>query len=375
MTGVNKGTAQVGGVYTSVTLDGTAYKVNTTAGASYAGTYDASETIYLDANDNIIYSTGVGSSDYAYLMGAAAATSFTTEYQAQLLFQDGSVKIVDLAATHKSGAGLTSTNDVYTYVVGADGKYTLSVPATVGQVTTVTNKVPAVDTGKNADMNTTFVVGVVNVGTGVTTYTSYTGIASVPTFTANGTEKINYAMNPITGTVAAAFCVDSTVAGASTNNVMALYKTGVEPRINSGVANTYYSVAAVVDGKVTTVKLDTTTYAGLSNGFFLASGGTIDGNGNYAALTEVATSGAYQQQYSFSTFGAYENGNITLDTAKYVDASVPVVVWNKAAKALQITTVDAVFAMTAATTGAYTTELSVGGVAGAITGIYMTIDY
>ena len=372
ITGSNAGYATVANYgVSSVNIDATTYAVNKNAAASYQGTYGNAETIYVDANNNVVYSTGVGSSDYLYLKDFAGTVSFSDAQQAQVILEDGTVKIVDLAAVHNKGTGLTK-DKIYTYVVDGDGKYTLTIAATQNTVAQVTNKVPTLAQNVFADANTTFVVGVKDQVTNVETFTAYTGIAAVPSFT--GTTA--YAIDPITGNVAAAFVLNAQVTGASTTKVMALYKTGQEATTTAGVNNSYVSVAAVVDGAVTSVKLTPNAYAGLQNGFYLANGGTVDGNGNYASLTPVAASGNYQQAWTFSTFGAYQNGNVTLDSAKYVEASTPVVVWNLSTKKLQVTTVDAVYAMTAQTTGIYTTELSTAqGVAGAITGIYMTVDY
>lgn len=379
ITGTNAGYAAAAGVgIVSTTIDATTYMINKCAWAGYGATYGTAETIYVDGNNNVVYTTGVASTDYLLVMGSAPTTSFTTDYSAQVLLHDGTVKIVELAAQHKGGAGFTNGN-VYNYTVDATGKYLLSTPVgttgTIAVGANVTNKVPTVGLA-TADVNTKFVLGTVDTVTLETTYATYTGISAVPSFTVQ-TTAAQYVLDPITNNIAVLFAVDTLGTGTSTTSVMALYKTGEEAAVTAGIGNTYYSVAAVVDGKVTTVKLAPAAYTAMTaNQFKLVSGGMQDTFGNYTTLTEVIKVGTYAQAFDFTTFVAYQNGNVTLDTAKYVEATTPVVVWNLTARALQVTTVDAVYEMAAATTGTYTTELStVAGVQGAITGIYMTVQY
>ena len=378
VTGTNGGYSEIA-QYTVVStiVGGTTYNVNVNAQGQnkYGTTFGADETIYLDANNNVVYTTAVASNDYLLVKANAATETFANGYSALVVLQDGTEKVVELAAVHDGGTGVQN-NTVYNYIVGTDGKYTLSngVQNTVS-AGTVTNKVPTLVAGNNpvyADANTIFVVGVKDQNTNVTTYTVYTGIAAVPTFQVNNS-TIYYAVNA-SGNAAVVFCENATLTGSSTTAVMALYKTGNESKTTAGVGNSYRNVRAVVDGQVTTVKLTDTAYNNLTAGqFTLVSGGLTDVNGNYTSLNPVTTQGNLAQATTFTTFGAYLNGNITLDNAMYVDASVPVVVWNTTEKALQITTVEAVQAMTAQTTGIYTHELAAVG--GAITGIYMTVDY
>ena len=387
ITGTNAGYAAVTGVGTvSTTIDATTYMINKTAQAAgkYGATYGQPETIYVDANNNVVYTTGVTSTDFLYVLGNAKTTNFSEDYSANVVLHDGTVKIVDLAPIHRGGNGVANQT-IYNYTVDATGKYTLVAPAgATGTLTTVTNKVPTVN-GKTADVNTKFVVGTVDATTQATTYTVYTGIAAVPSFSLTDTittdaytPAAKYACDPITGNIAVIFAEDTQGTGTATTSVMALYKTGEEAKLVAGVGNEYYSVAAVVDGKVTTVKVAPIAYTAMTaNEFKLVSGGMQDSFGNYTSLTDVIYAPAtYAQANKFTTFAPYENGNVTLGTPKYVEASTPVVVWNMTARALQVTTVEGVYAMTAATTGSYTTEVStISGVEGAITGIYMTVDY
>ena len=365
-TGVNNGYVSFAGQVTQVTIGNAVYNVNCTS--TYAGgAFDQPETIYFDSFGNVIASTGVASQDYVYVMGAAAATSFTDEFQAQLLFTDGTVKIVDLAYTHKGGNGVV-TSAISTYTVDAQGRYTL-MPQATGTATQVDNKVPTINTAV-ADANTDFVVGVVDVVTHVTTYSTYTGIANVPSFTAaNGT--VVYAVNPLTSRIAAVFCVDATVMGTVSENVIALYKTGNESKISAGVGNEYYVVPAVVDNKVTTLNVGVAKYEQMADGYTLASGGTKDSNGNYVSFIPVAG----PQFHTFTIFKPFDQGNVTLDTVTYIEATTPTIVWNLTTKTLNITTIDVIYDKAVNTTGYYTTAPVILGSQGAITAIYMIVNH
>lgn len=387
VTGVNKGNQAFGGTVVGVTLDTTAYTVNTKSGFT-AGQYDQSETIYLDGNNNAIWTTGVASTDFAYMMGAAAKTAFTTDFQAQMLFEDGSVKIVDLAAAHKGGLNLPGTSPnfkgVVSYVVNADGTYTVAAAPAL-TATAVTNKVPTVGSHV-ADVNTTFVVGTTDTQ-GNTTYATYTGISGVPTITGSvNAGVIAYAVNPNTGFIDAVFATDAALGQTASATVMALYKTGEEIEYTASATSKYYNVAAIVDGKVTTVKLAKALYEGatLTAGqFYLASAGTVDADGNYASLTALTVGGAvtgFQQGWNFdpTTFVGYSNGIVDLGATKtFVEATTPVYVWNLTTKQLQATTVDAIFDLVdGANKGTYITGTSaVPGTAGAVEAIYGTVQF
>ena len=385
VTGVNKGNQAFGGTVVGVTLDATSYTVNTKSGFT-AGQYDQSETIYLDGNNNAIWTTGVASTDFAYMMGAAPKTTFTKDFQAQMLFEDGTLKIVDLAAAHRDGASLPANKKgVVSYVVNADGTYTVSTTATTGTATAVTNKVPTVG-GHVADVNTTFVVGTTDT-LGNTTYATYTGISAVPTITGSvGTGVIAYAVNPNTGFIDAVFATDAALGQTASATVMALYKTGEEIEYTASATSKYYNVAAIVDGKPTTVKLSKALYEGatLTAGqFYLAAAATVDADGNYASLTPLTIGGAvtgFQQGWNFdpTTFVGYSNGIVDLGATKtFVEASTPVYVWNLTTKQLQATTVDAIFDLVdGANKGTYITGTSaVPGTAGAVEAIYGTVQF
>lgn len=335
ITGVNNGWAILGTKATHVNIDSTTYAVN--ASASYAGgTFGQSETIYLDYNNNVIYSTGVASSDYCYMVMAAKTHAFADNYSAQIITDDGTQKVVELSNAHNGGNGVTNSG-IYTYVIDSDGKYTLTYRNT--QTTnSVTNKTPSIGTDI-ANNTTKFIVGVTD-NVYNTVYTSYTGVSMVPSFTG----ITHYAIDTTTGNVAVVFCLDATMTGVSTNSVMVLYKTGLESYVTAGMYDKYYAVSAIVDDKITSVKVNDVVYNALNTGFNFTSGGMIDSYGTYTSTMPLS---AYHTATAFTSLTPYQNGNVVFDTSTYyVENTTPAYVWNKTTNTLIMTQIDALYNVT-----------------------------
>ena len=301
-----------------------------------------------------------GHNAYALVLGAGKENQFANTVSAQLLFQDGTVKIVTLSNVHdvtgaynniSNNCGVVA-NDIVTFVIGADGTYTLTKAANQGAVTNqvdtdgngvadtygVGNGVANIDT-VYANNKTVFTVGVKDLNN-VTNYSTYIGISNVPTFTAR-TGNIYYAMNAEKTAVGAVFCIDANVLPLTLEQPMMLYKTGIEPLTAASPTNSYYTVAAVVNGEITNVKVASCAYDSLSNGINLFSMATTDMNGNYASF---GTSGLNTSSYT--AFTPYVDGVIGLDgTATVVAATLPAYVWNMTTKKLVATTVDTLYAL------------------------------
>ena len=313
--------------------------------------------------------------DYLYVLGYAAATSFTTEQQAQVVFEDGTVKIVDLSPLHNSGTGVTNKT-IYGYTVDDEEKYTLSAitnsSLAVGQ--SVASKVSTIGTN-TADAKTRFVLGSKNAVTMETTYTTYIGIDNVPDFDIV-TTSAKYALDPQSGNIAILYAEDVESYFTSTAT-MALYKTGLETPVTSDNGTTYFSVPAVVDGVITDVKIHEILYYLLTSGrFTLVSGGKTDMLGIYIAVQLVESAGGIasgQQTWEFSAddFQPYSDGIIYLDCAKYVEEGTPVVLWDMTNNKLHFTTIEKLLELEEGTTGIYTTAPSANGItAGDISTIY-----
>lgn len=375
VTGTNKGT--VAGAVTNVTIDSTTYPVNVKH--TYTGTYDVADTIYLDANGNIVYNTTVASQDYALVLAKGNNSTLDTSIVARLLFADGTVKDIDVYSVGGTVNAAPSVGAVYSYVVGADGKYALTA-ATVATSSAVANNTPTIDTGVVANANTVFVVGEVD-QLGAATYTVYTGINNVPGFSAasakysDGTTNVDIRYVADQNNVATfVFCANATVTPVSTGNFGMVYKTGTESYVDMGAGNQYFTVKAVVDGAVTTVKVDANTYNNtLNTGMQLFEGGNVNANGIYTALTLKTTSNDSTRVKALldASFVAYENGVVTLDGngAKFVDATVPAYVWNQQTDAIQAMTIADLYDIAA--NGLYTVDV----VSGAVTAVYAVVAY
>lgn len=375
VTGTCKG--KVIGTVTNVTIDATTYPVNVKH--SYTGAYDVADTIYLDANGNVVFNETVASQDYALVLAKGNNSTLDTSIVARLLFVDGTVKDVDVYSVGGTVNAAPSVGAVYSYVVGADGKYALTA-ATVATSSAVTNNVPTIASGVIANANTVFVVGEVD-QLGTATYTVYTGINNVPGFSAASAKYSDGATNVDIRYVADqnnvatfVFCANATVTPVSTGNFGMVYKTGAESYIDEGAGKQYYTVKAVVDGEVTTIKVDSTTYANtLAIGIQLFEGGNVNANGVYTTLTLKTTSNDSTRVKSLlsASFAAYENGVVTLDSngAKFVDADVPAYVWNQQAEEIQVMTIADLYDIAA--DGLYTVDVTTG----VVTAVYAKIAY
>ena len=213
---------------------------------------------YLDNYGYVIYITGVTSTpNYAVVLSVNTVTATWpasgTTYQAQILKADGTVEIVTTAALGTEGA-------LVTYTVGTGSVYTLTTLTAADGLVEESGTLSVVkgasaftfDASYNGNAKTIYLV---RSGLGTTaspfTYASYTGIANVPSMSgtaasglvlvASGFAKVVY----ITGATATAATSSDTifVSGVYTPNTVLV----------SGVAVTYYTASALVNGTATTL--------------------------------------------------------------------------------------------------------------------------
>ena len=357
--GVNHGWTKLGNAVTSVTINNTTYPVN--AAYDYTEkTFDTAETVYLDNNGNIVYSTGVASKDYCYVMQVGQTNTFSNTYSARIITSAGEDKVIELAYIHNDDN--VKAGNIYNYTVDATGKYTLTNgTATNSTGVKVMNKTAIIDENITVNNNTTFIVGVKSVN-GNTIYNVYQGVFAVPSFEGD----IAYATDAY-GT-AVVFCNDAKITGIMTDNVMVLYKTGEEAFITAGAYEQYYTV------KTTTgdVRVDKTTYDGLNDGFNFISYGTMGDYNIYTALNAIDfDNDAIYSAIQFTTFDGYKDGIVMIgNVAKYVENTAPAYVWNKNTKTLTTTQVDALYNVS---NGTYIYR-TVNGV-DQFVGIYTTVEY
>ena len=180
----------------SVVVGGTTYKFNKAASidvSALAGAIDNDVTLALDKYGYVLnVNTDATSTNYAVVLKYKDKGTFD-DAKAELLFTDGTTKTVELKDdVDKKGANTdVEYGAIVSYTITNKGKYDLKVleNATTEQNVTLTAKgSSAIDIGSVAKANgkTIFLVATKS-GNSDTVYTSYTGIANVPTIKAGST--------------------------------------------------------------------------------------------------------------------------------------------------------------------------------------------
>ena len=273
----------------NVTIGGTKYK----AAAKFVGEevsdvmvkYDYK--VYLDGNANMLKIEKVSklSNEYALVRATQGKNVFSSN-KAQVVFADGTEKVVSTAKDYnKAGTNHIDNNTIVTWTV-EDGVYTLQPVATLQSDKVTTNKTERalnlymsgtplasnlVITNDKAGMkidgntvkaNSNTVLVLYNVKDD--SYTTYTGIKSIPSIETSATVGANVYYFCDRGDMATILFVDvdndSIVKGAGKN---AIYLAGASRSnlIQNSTGN-YYEYNAIVDDEITTVKVDKTTKVG-----------------------------------------------------------------------------------------------------------------
>ena len=269
----------------NVTIGGTKYK----AAAQFVGEevsdvmvkYDYK--VYLDGNANMLKIEKVSklSNEYALVRATQGKNVFSSN-KAQVVFADGTEKVVPTAKDYnKAGTNHIDNNTIVTWTV-EDGVYTLQAVATLQSDKVTTNKTERalnlyaspslVITNDKAGMNigggdpvkanSNTVLVLYNVKDD--SYTTYTGIKSIPSIETSATVGANVYYFCDRGSMATILFVDvdndSIVKGAGKN---AIYLAGASRSnlIQNSTGN-YYEYNAIVDDEITTVKVDKATKVG-----------------------------------------------------------------------------------------------------------------
>ena len=322
----------------SLTVDGTTYeysnKKDTIADGS---TLKIDVNVYLDQYGYAIDVEGVKTDvDYAYMLKYNdKAGTYGNDKVAQLLMADGTVKDVQVkAVTSGGGVDFSSVKSgLVSYTVDSNDKYTLTGLDDMTEVTntktlTITkgNSTVTLDsntpTTVNADGKTVFLVI-----TGTSTdpiYTAYNGIANVPSITVTGdgsTDVYAYYTKSV-GAAAEVIVVDARGAVVNTDATEIVYIVGdtTSPKVTDADGN-YYVYDAVVDGQITTVKVDA-TLAEAANG--LTSGNNfVYKSVNYnekGIISSVGTAGSGNYGDVKTGTDKEANGTIGLAGSYYVYA-------------------------------------------------------
>ena len=261
----------------TVTVGGTKYDANEASKAeilNMSQTVDKGTdvTVYLDANGYALYVDADTSDEYAVVLDYAEPYGLNNA-RVKLLFTDGTTKKVDLKGTlagYKDAANdKINQYDIVSYTVNSDDEYKLTLVANAkatvtGAATTGTkvlkNGSPVVNVFSDAayaDGETIFLT--MNVGSD-TTYSTYTGIANVPSATVKAGETSFAAVYTKSGDKAATvvFLLNNNNVNMSSSNKDVVYIKG-----NSDGASytkdlgTFYEYTAFINGEKTTIKSDT----------------------------------------------------------------------------------------------------------------------
>ncbi len=274
----------------NVTIGGTKYK----AAAKFVGEevsdvmvkYDYK--VYLDGNANMLKIEKVSklSNEYALVRATQGKNVFSSN-KAQIVFADGTEKVVSTAKDYnKAGTNHIDNNTIVTWTV-EDGVYTLQPVATLQSDKVTMNETERalnlymsgsplasslvitndkagmkIGGGNTVKANSNTVLVLYNVKDD--SYTTYTGIKSIPSIETSATVGANVYYFCDRGDMATILFVDvdndSIVKGAGKN---AIYLAGASRSnlIQNSTGN-YYEYNAIVDDEITTVKVDKATKVG-----------------------------------------------------------------------------------------------------------------
>ena len=242
-----------------VTISGTKYTMNA-EGKNTASVKDDVD-FYLDANGYIIYMETSDEEANVDNLAYVAVAGNSRGYYAELRLADGSKKIVD---TNKDYSGLVGS--IVSFKDSKDGvKLTDKSEGKewTGKSVLFKKGKPTVTVGSDdfkTDAKTVFVYATDD-GKDVS-YKSYTGYKNAPSIGANGvaaatTAVAAYLKDGVAVLVYVAMPKTS-VGTSSADMTFVAYDKGAD--LTDDGDNKYYELNAVVDGKITTVKVDGTVY-------------------------------------------------------------------------------------------------------------------
>ena len=306
------------------TIGGTTYTLN--ANCDDKGDYDVKDDVdfYLDANGYIIHIESADEeANVDNLAYVVEATSSRGDY-AVLRLADGSKKTVDTDKNYQSLEGHIVTfkenKDGYKLTDKSGSTYTnagngdladtdFSVKFEKGKPSVaITGK-----TGFKTDSKTVFVYATRDASNDYS-YKAYTGYKNAPSIlTVSGGSKVAAGVETISAYVKDGVAVfvyvdmpKASVGTSSADMTFVAYDDGAN-YVDEGDGVRYYELNAVVDGKVTTVKVDTTVYAQI------ASDATAD---ELVAAYDGLTYDSDDIAYSFTVASLAQNGDVTVKALK-----------------------------------------------------------
>ena len=252
----------------SFVADGETYKYSAKMSNKGDVKVDSVLDLYLDSYGYVIkVNVSKASSDYAYVVNTGADEGRyddESSYYAKLLLADGTVVEAEVDEDCLSGSNFsakeTALKNMRGYIVeyskNSKDIYTIKGVSTSGLAE---NKKVEINKGESAmtlDTKTVYAnsktVFLVQTGTGSkATYKSYTGYANVPDLKDNSGNFVYYCKS---GSTVATMVFISDVSASSDDIVYVLSsKAGTKVKDSD---NTYYEYKAVVNGEITTVKMD-----------------------------------------------------------------------------------------------------------------------
>ena len=263
----------------ALTIDGERYKASANIAGENLGDVTVKEdyTIYLDAYGYMIYVEEQESTDYALVLAAAAKSDFVGK-KAELLFADGTVKVVNTDKNYSNLVDADGNKTIVTYKVDDDNEYSLkAVKTTVSKpnednLVLTNDKAGIVVDGKTIHANSASVFVVGEEGKkieDIDDYTAYTGIKNAPSITtSNDTDdQANVYYYCKNGTMVTIMFIQPEKNVEVTDGVsktVFLAKESVSNLIHDADGD-YFEYNAVVDDEITTVKVaDDVTVDGAS---------------------------------------------------------------------------------------------------------------
>ena len=343
----------------ALTIDGNRYTDSVNIAGEDIGqvTVKNDYTVYLDSYGYMIYIEEVENTNYALLLSAADKSDYVGK-KAELVFADGTSDIVttdkyyggdelgtgyNVPASYATGRAV-----IVTYKVDSDGVYELRAvtnkdadgdaikgtkSVTNATEFTLTNDSAGIVLNENAtgkpdqvitaNSASTFVIGEQKDNLAeIEEWTSYTGIKNVPSVktSTGGDEKADIYYYCKSSMVTVMFVLPQTGVDIDddTKNTVFLAGESVSNLIHDEDGD-YYEYKAVINGEVTTAKVDwnvelngndlSSTKAGALNGLFKSY--SVDKDG---VITRLTTYGAEDENYSKNAKEGYVGSNNDFDS-------------------------------------------------------------
>ncbi len=310
----------------SLVIDGETYKASKHVAGEAIGdvTLKNDYVVYLDAYGYMIYveEDEFLSSDYALVLDAAQKSTFVGK-KAELLFTDGTTKVVTTAKNYTSmvdadGDGTNDTKTIVTYKVDEDGVYTLkAVNTTVvkqneDDFSMINDKAGITVDGTVVTANSATVFVVKDNTTTDDEYNAYTGIKNAPTVSGVSSasnheiDAYYYCKNGKMVTVMFLFPESGVTVEDDNGKYLFLANKSVSNLINDDDGN-YFEYSAVVDGELKTVKVAEDVKIRKADGTTVQLGATHGNSGKAAKLDGLYKSYATDKHGIITTLREYTN--------------------------------------------------------------------